>query len=287
MSAALAEVSGVRRRFGDVVAVDGVSLRVAPGEIVGLLGANGAGKTTVIRLLLGLLRATEGSVRLFGEVPSRQTRRRLGYVPQSLGLYDDLTVAENLDFAAAAFDRPPAHLPAEFADRGGVLVRDLPLGLQRRLAFAEVLGHDPELLVLDEPTSGVDPLGRARLWESVRQAAERGAGVLVTTHYMEEAEQCDRLEVMNAGRVVARGTIAAIVGDARAIAVRASHWAEAFAALDRAGLPVSVLGQTVRVAGVDEEAVRSALGAGGVAAEVTDVSATFEECFAALASRTV
>ena len=164
-----------------------MDLTLGPGEVVGLLGANGAGKTTLIRMLLGLLPATAGQVRLFGGPPSRPARRRVGYVPQTLGLYDDLTPAENLAFSAAVFGRGArATLPAGCAATG-VLVGDLPLGVQRRVAFTEALGHRPDLLILDEPTSGVDPLARARLWETIADAAQAGAGVLVTTHYMDEA----------------------------------------------------------------------------------------------------
>ena len=185
--------------------------------MVGLLGANGAGKTTLIRLLLGLLRPTGGEIRLFGEPPSRGTRRRIGYVPQGLGLYDDLTPAENLAFSAAVFGEGPeaASLPGPLRRYGATVVGSLPLGIQRTVAFAQALAHRPDLLVLDEPTSGVDPLARARLWETVAGAAAAGAAVLVTTHYMDEAGECDRLVIMAAGRVVARGTVPEIVGDAQ------------------------------------------------------------------------
>lgn len=284
MSTPLAETVEVRKRFGDSTAVDGVNLHVSAGEVVGLLGANGAGKTTVIRLLLGLLRASAGEVRLFGELPSRTTRRRLGYVPQSLGLYDDLTVRENLAFAAAVFGTKAARLPPELQAGRDELVRDLPLGLQRRLAFAQALAHQPELLMLDEPTSGVDPLGRARLWDSIRQTAERGAGVLVTTHYMGEAEQCDRLVVMTAGRVATAGTMADIIGDATAVEVRATHWEAAFSALDEAGLAVALVGRTLRVPSTSLDQVRATLQAATINADTREVSATFEESFVTLSA---
>ena len=210
----LVEARAVTRRFGSFTAVDGVDLAVHGGEVVGLLGANGSGKTTLIRLVLGLLRADRGRVRLFGSPPSRETRLRLGYVPQSLGLWDDLTARENLEFTSGAFGTPYAPpLDHNLQSAGGELVRDLPLGVKRRLAFAAALSHEPELLVLDEPTSGVDPMARARLWETIRAAADGGAAVLVTTHYMEEAANCDRLVVMADGRTIAAGTLAEIVGD--------------------------------------------------------------------------
>ena len=178
----LAEATGVGRRFGSFTAVDGVDLTVERGEIVGLLGANGAGKTTLVRLLLGLLAPSWGRVRLFGGPPSRRARRRLGYVPQGLGLYEDLTAAENLAFARSAYGtgRPGTSPPGPQQ-----LVGQLPVGAQRAAAFAQALDHSPELLMLEEPTSGVGPLAAARLWDTVREATEGGAGALVTTHNLE------------------------------------------------------------------------------------------------------
>jgi ABC-2 type transport system ATP-binding protein/ribosome-dependent ATPase len=283
MTVPLALADEVTRRFADLVAVDAVSLRVEGGEVVGLLGANGAGKTTVIRMLLGLLPATEGGVLLFGEPPSRRTRRRLGYVPQTLGLYDDLTVEENLRFAAAAFDTRPPELLGDLAVSRRALVRDLPLGLQRRLAFAQALGHGPDLLVLDEPTSGVDALGRAALWDTIREAAERGTGSLVTTHYMDEAEHCDRLVIMAGGRVVAAGTLREIVGNGRTVSVKATEWTTAYETLDGAGLPVALVGTRLRVPGAQPAVVREALRRANVDAVVGESPATLEETFVALA----
>ncbi len=258
--------------------MDGVDLRLGRGEVVGLLGANGAGKTTLIRMLLGLLPATAGEVRLFGGPPSRQARRRVGYVPQTLGLYDDLTAEENLAFSAAVFgEGARATLPAPLSGYGRVLVGDLPLGVQRRVAFSAALGHRPDLLILDEPTSGVDPLARARLWETITDAAAAGAGVLVTTHYMDEAGECGRLVIMAAGRVVAAGTMADITGKARVSVVETAAWAEAFAALEAAGLPVALAGRVLRVPGASPAAVRQALGP--VAARVSEAPATLEERF--------
>jgi ABC-2 type transport system ATP-binding protein len=282
---ALAVTAGATRRFGELLAVDHVDLEVDAGEVVGLIGANGSGKTTLIRLLLGLLPPTAGRVRLFGEPPSRRTRARLGYLPQSLGLYEDLTVAENLAFSTAAFGVHDAALEGDLAAVRGVLVRDLPLGLRRRVAFALALGHHPALLVLDEPTSGVDPLQRARLWDTIRASAEGGAGVLVTTHHMSEAEQCDRLVVLASGRVAAEGTMDQVVDGTRAVEVRSGRWEEAFTALDAAGLPVSLVGRTLRVPGADPGAVGGLLADAGVDADLDEVAASFEEAFVVLARR--
>jgi ABC-2 type transport system ATP-binding protein len=281
----LAVSTGVTRRFGELLAVDDVDLEVGAGEVVGLIGANGSGKTTLIRLLLGLLPATAGRVRLFGEPPSRRTRARLGYVPQSLGLYEDLTVAENLAFSTAAFGVHGAALEGDLGAVRDVLVRELPLGLRRRVAFAIALGHRPDLLVLDEPTSGVDPLQRARLWETIRASAEAGAGVLVTTHHMSEAGQCDRLVVLASGRVAAEGTMDEVVGGTTAVEVRTGRWEEAFTALDTAGLPVSLVGRTLRVPGADPGAVGGLLAEAGVDADLGAVPASFEEAFVVLAGR--
>jgi ABC-2 type transport system ATP-binding protein/ribosome-dependent ATPase len=277
---------GATRRFGDFTAVEHVDLHVAPGEVVGLLGANGAGKTTLIRMALGLLAPTAGAVDLFGSVPSRNSRSRLGYVPQGLGLYEDMTVEQNLDFASRAFgvDRGETRLPAELAAVRGLLAGEIGLGRQRQLAFACALGHAPDLLVLDEPTSGVDPLARARLWDRIRQEAERGAGVLVTTHYMQEAEQCDRVVMMASGRVVAQGSVDDIVGGRTAVEVSSVDWAEPFLVLSSAGLPVTLAAQTVRVSGTGPDEVRHVLGRAAEAASIREVPATLDEAMVQLDS---
>lgn len=280
--AALAEARAVTRCFGHFTAVDAVSLSVRRGEILGLLGANGAGKTTLIRLMLGLLRPSGGSIRLFGEPASIGTRRRVGYVPQTLGLYAGLTVTENWNFTAAAFRmRRGGPLPDSIAAWRRDVVGDLPLGVQRQVAFAVALSHQPELLVLDEPTSGAGPLASARLWEAIRQATDAGAGALVTTHNMEEAEQCDRLVIMADGKVVMEGAADDITAGRKAAEVATGEWSAAFALLDASGIPVQLHGTVLRTS-APPEAVAGLLSGAGIQATVDMVPASLEEAFAAI-----
>jgi ABC-type multidrug transport system ATPase subunit len=280
----LAEATGVTRRFGAFTAVDDVSIVVAPGEIVGLLGANGAGKTTLIRMMLGLLRPTAGHVALLGETPSRRTRRRLGYVPQGLGLYVDMSVTENVEFNTGAFgaELTTEALGPDLAGLGDRLVGEIGLGRQRQLAFACAIAHRPEILVLDEPTSGVDPLARARLWDRIRAESERGVAVLVTTHYMQEAQQCDRLVMMASGRVVASGSEGDIVGDLAAVEVTGDSWSEAFSTLADAGYQVTLDGRRVRVPAVDPAEVAAVLEAASLGGRVASVPARLDEAMVVL-----
>ncbi|EKP94088.1 ABC transporter ATP-binding protein [Thermaerobacter subterraneus] len=208
------ETEGLTCRFGDFVAVDGVSLRVPAGAVYGLLGPNGAGKTTLIRALLGLIPAT-GRARVLGLDPARQAaaiRARVGYMSQRFSLYPDLTVEENLRFYGQVYgldgDRLARRI-AELLERTGLpgqrraRAGSLGGGLRQRLAFACAILHEPSLLLLDEPTSGVDPRARRQFWEMIYAMADAGTTVLVTNHHMDEAEQCDRLGMMLRGRLVA------------------------------------------------------------------------------------
>jgi ABC-2 type transport system ATP-binding protein len=283
MSTTLLRASSVSRRFGGVVAVDDVSMHVEPGEVVGLLGANGAGKTTLIRMLLGLLGTSAGRVEVLGGPPDRARRRRLGYVPQNLGLYRDLTLDENLTFVAGAYGAAKPAVPPELRSYADVLVGDLPLGAQRQVAFVAALCHSPEVLLLDEPTSGVDALSRTRLWDTIRGRSDDGVGVLVTTHYMQEAEQCDRLLLMSNGALVAEGSEQDIIGDTTAVAVRTDDWARTFAALNAAGQPVVLDGRAVRVADGDPGRLEQILATQGIAAQLEPVPATIEERMLVLA----
>ncbi len=214
---------GLRREFGNFVAVRDLDLDVRQGEVFGLLGANGAGKTTAIRMLCGTLPPTRGTITVGGVDMirhARHARSRIGYVTQRFTLYADLTVAENLRLQAGLYDVRGERLAQrtdwvlqrlDLAHSARERAGGLPLGFQRRLAVAAALLHEPDVLFLDEPTSGIDPLARQRLWELVYELAAAGVGVLVTTHYMDEAVFCDRLAFMHAGLVVAEGTPAELL----------------------------------------------------------------------------
>jgi ABC-2 type transport system ATP-binding protein/ribosome-dependent ATPase len=282
MSYSALQALSLTRRFKDVVAVDDVSFSVEFGEVVGLLGANGAGKTTAIRMLVGLLEPSAGDAVLLGAPPSRESQKRLGYVPQGLGVYGDLTVSENLTFTAHAYGIEPPVLTGPLAESSGRLVRDIPLGLQRQLAFASAVQHTPDVLILDEPTSGVGPLAAARLWDQIRREAERGVGVLVTTHSMQEARQCDRLVLLSEGLVVGRGTESDIVAGLTAIEVTADLWNDAFNAITGTGALVTLNGRSVRVIGQSRDTVERTLHNAGVAATLEILPATIDERMAAL-----
>jgi ABC-2 type transport system ATP-binding protein len=208
------EVDGLTKRFGHFTAVERVSFDISRGEVFGLLGANGAGKTTLIRMLTGLLRPSEGGARVAGHDvvhdPER-VKRRIGYMSQKFSLYEDLTVMENVRFFGGIYglrgealtragDTMVSHLGlGEMKDR---LIGTLPLGWKQRIAFSVAMLHRPELIFLDEPTSGVDPVTRRRFWEMILAAAREGYTLLVTTHYMDEAEYCDRVAVMDEGEII-------------------------------------------------------------------------------------
>jgi len=222
VSTALA-LEGVRKRYGGLVAVDGLSLEVRRGEILGLLGPNGAGKTTTVGLATGLLAPDEGRVEIAGAGPpsSPAARRRLGVAPQSLALYESLTGRENLAFfgevqglgGQALRERVEAALAfVGLADRADERVAGYSGGMKRRLNLAAAVVHDPDVVLLDEPTVGVDPQSRGLVFENVLALRERGRAIVYTTHYMEEAERlCDRVAIVDHGRLLALGTVGSLL----------------------------------------------------------------------------
>ena len=200
----LISVQELRKRFGDFEALKGVSFAVSPGEIVGLIGANGAGKSTSMRIILGLEAATSGQVSVLGQRPgSLQARKLLGYVPQFVGLAPSLSASENLIFNARQYQcQVPTQVGRWASSFGANPVVNLPLSTRRMLACMNATMHAPQLLIMDEPTSGMDPLARLRLWQYLRQLASNGVGILISTHYSSEAAQCDRVVRMRAGQVI-------------------------------------------------------------------------------------
>ena len=200
----LISVHELRKRFGDFEALKGVSFAVSPGEIVGLIGANGAGKSTSMRIILGLEAATSGQVSVLGQRPgSLQARKLLGYVPQFVGLAPSLSASENLIFNARQYKcQVPTQVGRWASSFGANPVANLPLSTRRMLACMNATMHAPQLLIMDEPTSGMDPLARLRLWQYLRQLASNGVGILISTHYSSEAAQCDRVVRMRAGQVI-------------------------------------------------------------------------------------
>jgi ABC-2 type transport system ATP-binding protein len=211
-------VRDLTRRFGAFTAVNAITFDVAAGEVFGFLGANGAGKTTAIKMLTGLLAPSDGEARVAGcdvRTDAEGVRRRIGYMSQRFSLYDDLTVRENIALYGGIYGLTDAKIRARgdalidglrLTDHADSLVHVLPLGWKQKLAFSVALLHQPAVVFLDEPTGGVDPVTRRQFWELIYGAAAAGTTVFVTTHYLDEAEYCDRLAIMVDGRVAALGT---------------------------------------------------------------------------------
>ena len=216
------EAVGLRRSFGDVVAVDGVDLSVPRGSVLGLLGPDGAGKSTLIRMLATVLRPDAGDARVQGYSVTRQANRvtpRIGYMSQKFALFEDMTVAENLRFYAGVYNLAPERFAeqrayvlemADLKGRENELTANLSVGWRQRLALGTATIHDPELLFLDEPTGGVDPVARRQFWDLLYELAGRGVTLFVTTHYMDEASHCNQLAFIYNGRLIAEGAPADI-----------------------------------------------------------------------------
>ena len=215
------DVRGMTKRFGKLTAVDHVDLTVRGGEIYGFLGPNGSGKTTFLRMLCGLLRADDGSGRVLGHdviTESEAIKREVGYMTQRFSFWEDLTIEENLDFVARMYDVKNRRQTVReslkeltLAERKDQLAGELSGGWKQRLALAACLIHRPKLLLLDEPTAGVDPKARRDFWEDIHQLAAQGLTFLITTHYMDEAERCHRLAYISKGKLLAHGTVDEVV----------------------------------------------------------------------------
>jgi ABC-2 type transport system ATP-binding protein len=302
MSEAEAELAirarGLTRRFGELVAVDHVDLSVPRAQVYGFLGPNGSGKSTTLRMLCGLLTPTEGEVEVLGlQIPreAEALKRRIGYMTQKFSLYEDLTVLENLQFLAAVHDLPRAQAGPrieemieryDFKDRRGQLAGTLSGGQKQRLALAGSVLHRPELLLLDEPTSAVDPESRRDFWASLFELADAGTTLLVSTHYMDEAERCHRLAILERGRLVADGTPQALAAalPGRVWLLRTTDTRAAEAALR--GKPGIVgtaqIGTSLRVLAakdIDQAGLRALLP--GVEARIDAIEPNLEDVFVA------
>jgi len=218
------DVRGMSKRFGDTIAVNGIDLQVRRGEVYGFLGPNGSGKTTFIRMLCGLLAADAGEGSCLGFDVIRESeaiKRQVGYMTQRFSFYEDLSIVENLDFVARMYEiRNRRDAVRESIERLGLagrqkqLAGELSGGWKQRLALAACLIHNPQLLLLDEPTAGVDPKARRDFWEQIRELAAQGLTFLITTHYMDEAERCDRLAYLAYGNLLTSGTPAEVIAGA-------------------------------------------------------------------------
>lgn len=301
MNEPVIHVENLTRRFGDFVAVDHINFEVEAGEVVGYLGPNGSGKTTTIRMLLGLLEPSEGKATVLGFDAFRQTeevRSRAGYMSQKFALYDDLTVWENLTFYGGVYGiRDKARIKATLEQVGltghdSTLTRSLSAGWRQRLALGIALVHQPKLLFLDEPTSGVDPTARRAFWDLIYELAEGGVTIMVTTHYMDEAEYCERVGIMRDGKLLAMDTplnLKAKVVPGDVWEVFAEPLQDGLAALHETGgvLRVGLAGDHIRTIterDVSGDVLREALRSKGVnVANVVVGEPTLEDVFLSLA----
>ncbi len=267
---------GLTKKFGDFTAVDHISFRIRTGEIFGFLGPNGSGKTTTIRMLLGLLHPTEGGGTVLGYdivKQSEEIRKRIGYMSQQFSLYNDLTVAENLNFYGGTYGvtgnrlRKRKEYILEMANLKGrerEMTKNLSGGWKQRLALGTAIIHEPEMLFLDEPTAGVDPISRRAFWDLLYELSDGGTTIFVTTHYMDEAEHCQSLAFMHLGRIVARGTpqeIKETIMKGQVLEIDCTDPELALSALRESSLfdEVALYGALIHVVGKDLEAARGAI----------------------------
>lgn len=292
------DVAALNKHFGDKHVVRDLTLQVRHGEIFGFLGPNGSGKTTSIRMLCGLLRPDSGRGSCLGHDVIRETaaiKREIGYMTQRFSLWEDLTIAENLDFVARMYGMRGRRAAVSRALEGlglgprrDQLAGALSGGWKQRLALAACLLHDPRLLLLDEPTAGVDPKARREFWDEIHRLAAGGITVLVSTHYMDEAERCHRLAYIAEGRLLATGTAAEVVAERRLAAWSVTGGDAAGAAARIAGLPgvehVTAFGNTLHVTGRDAQALARSMGslAPGEGWRVQPIEPTLEDVFISL-----
>ncbi|ETD82719.1 ABC transporter ATP-binding protein [Rhodobacter capsulatus] len=293
MSLPAIAVTDLTKRFGKRVVVDRVSITVQPGEIVGFLGPNGSGKTTTIRMMCGLLTPDAGEGRVLGHDILRDQaaiKREVGYMTQRFSFYEDLTIAENLGFVAGVYGLPADAVTETLADLGltsrrAQLAGSLSGGWKQRLALAACLMHRPKLLMLDEPTAGVDPKARRDFWDEIHARAATGLTVLVSTHYMDEAERCHRINYISYGRLISQGTVAEVIAAAGLVTVilRGPRTAEAQALLlNRPGVDqVAHWGADLHVIGRDGAALRHAAAevATATGAQVIAAETSLEDVF--------
>jgi ABC-2 type transport system ATP-binding protein len=267
------DVHGMTKRFGDLTAVNHVDLQVRAGEICGFLGPNGSGKTTFIRMLCGLLRPDAGNGRCLGYdviEESESIKRQVGYMTQRFSFYEDLSIAENLDFVARMYSiKNRRQAVGDSIERLGLAARrnqvagELSGGWKQRLALAACMIHDPKLLLLDEPTAGVDPKARREFWEEIHRLAAEGLTFLIATHYMDEAERCHRLAFISYGNLLTQGTVAEVVAEARLTtwSVIGPNLTKLAAELRaRPGVEQAVpFGSALRLSGADERALEEAI----------------------------
>jgi len=301
MDAQAIDVRNLTRKFGAFVAVNDLSFSVKQGEIFGFLGANGAGKSTTIRMLCGLLRPTSGTALVGGTDVSRNpeaVKRRIGYMSQKFSLYEALTVNQNITFFGGIYGLDRDHLEARrrfvvemagLEGREDTLTRDLPGGWRQRLALGCAILHEPAIVFLDEPTGGVDSLSRRRFWDLIGDLSRRGVTVLVTTHYLDEAEHCHRIAIIHAGKLAALGTATELkqVFEARPIVeIHASSPVEAMAALDehpaveKTSLFGTAVHAVVRHASTGADVLQAALEQRGIRVHaIGPVSPSLEDVF--------
>ncbi|MBZ9806888.1 MULTISPECIES: ABC transporter ATP-binding protein [unclassified Mesorhizobium] len=267
------DVHGLVKRFGDKTVVDHVTMAVAEGEIVGFLGPNGSGKTTTIRIMCGLLTPDEGEGTVLGFdilTDSLRIKREVGYMTQKFSFYEDLTIGENLEFVARLYRLRPveAHVARTLEELGlttrrNQLAGTLSGGWKQRLALAACIMHKPKLLLLDEPTAGVDPKARREFWDEIHRLANGGLTVLVSTHYMDEAERCHRISYISYGKMLATGTVAEVVRNAglTTFVLQGPRLDQVAQALEgRPGVDqVAPFGATLHVVGADRKKLEAAL----------------------------